>query len=108
MYQAMSGRIALYREEVACLKKRTGFIYGLEERLDLPEEAVAGAAKLTVTSGRRAFIENHRGVLEYGTERIVVGTESGKLILSGTELGIWGMDRHELLIGGKLQHAEWE
>ena len=108
MYQAMCGRIALYGWEVACLRKHKKLLYDLSERLDLPEEAVAAAAKLTVTAGKRALIENHRGILEYGSERIVVGTDTGRLVLSGSALALKGMDRHELLIGGNLQHAEWE
>ena len=88
------------------LKKRAERLRSLAERLDLPGEAV-GAARLTVTDGRRALIENHRGILEFGPERIVIGTGAGKLILSGTALEIRGMDRHELLIGGDLQYAEW-
>lgn len=108
MNQAMSGRIALYGWEVARLKKSREVLRDLAERWDLPEDAVVGVAKLTVTGGRRALIENHRGILEYGPERIVVGTERGRLVLSGTALGIKGMDRRDLLIGGMLQHAEWE
>ena len=92
---------------MARLKKRTELLYELAERLELPEEIAAGAARLTVT-GRRALIENHSGILECDPERIVVNTESGRLLLSGTSLVIKGMDKGELLIGGRFQHVEWE
>ena len=107
MYQAMSVSIALYGQGVAQLKKHTELMLDMAERLELPEEAVAGAAKVTVTAGRKALIENHRGIVEYGPERIVIGTERGKLSLSGSALRIMVMDRNVLLIGGDLQYAEW-
>ena len=93
---------------MACLKKHMELMEELSERLALPEEAVAGVAKLTVTAGRRALIENHRGILEYSAEQIIVATREGRIVLTGSSLGIKGMDRNDLLIAGKLQHAEWE
>ena len=52
--------------------KKGGLLPSLAERLELPEEALDGAAKLTVTAGRRALIENPRGILVYSRERIAV------------------------------------
>ncbi len=93
---------------MACLRKRTEILYDLAARLELPEEALAGTVKVTVTAGKRALIENHRGILEFGTERIIIRTERGKLILSGSALDIRCMEKRDLLISGNLQHAEWE
>ncbi len=89
------------------LRKHTERMLDLADRLELPEEAVAGAAKVTVTAGRKALIENHRGIMEYGPEKIVIGTERGKLSLSGSALRIMAMNQNDLLIGGDLQYAEW-
>ena len=108
MNQAMYVRIALYGSEVVRLKKHAVLVSEIAERLSLPEVAVDGAARLTITAGRRALIENHRGLLEFDAERIVVRTEAGRLILFGTAFEIKGMDHRDMLIVGKLQHAEWE
>ena len=90
------------------MKKRQALLMNLAERLELPQEALAGAARLTVTGGRRALIENHRGILEYGGERIAVSTSQGRLIVSGAGLRLLAMNRHELLIGGAVQDVEWD
>ena len=74
----------------------------LAERLALPEEA------LLVTGGRQLLVENHRGVMDYGQERIVVSLGRGKLNISGTALVIQAMNRRELLISGRIQSVEWE
>lgn len=77
------------------------------EKLDLPAET-AGAAKLTVTGGRQALVENHRGLLEYGEELIRVKLDRGELVLRGSELRLTVMTGKELLIQGRLLAAEWE
>lgn len=90
------------------LKKLKAAAEELAERLDLPGEALAGSAKLTVTSDRRALIENHRGIMEYSPERIAVNLARGRIIVSGTGLGIGAMNKSELYITGKIQNVEWE
>lgn len=89
------------------MKKGMVLLGELCERLELPAEA-AGAAKLTVTDGKRALVENHRGLLEYDAEQIRVSTGRGQLILRGSDLTLSAMSGKELLICGKLQSAEWE
>lgn len=80
----------------------------IAERMELPAEALLGAAKLSVTAGKRAVVENHRGVLEYSPLHIVIGTSRGKLSISGSDLIIRAMNKTELLITGRIQTAEWD
>lgn len=80
----------------------------LAEVFDLPEEAVPGAARVTVTSGKRVAVENHRGLLSYGEERIVIRLPRGKLTLSGAGLQLILMSAERLFIGGRIQALEWD
>lgn len=80
----------------------------LADRLDLPEDVLLGAAKLSVTAGRRVLVENHRGILEYGTEQIVVNIGRGKIRLQGSDLRLVAMSKQELLISGRINSVEWE
>ena len=108
MYQTMPRSIDLYGQGVAALKKLRNIADDLAEKLELPSEALGAAAKLSITGGRRALIENHRGIIEYGRERIVIGTEKGRMVISGQELLLSAMNKSELLIIGKINMAEWE
>lgn len=54
------------------------------------------------------MIENHRGILEYGREHIVVSTGRGKISLTGSGLKLEAMNKCQLLIGGELKNVEWE
>ena len=93
---------------MAGLKKIKAAAQDLTDRLELPEDIVFSSAKLTVIAGRKMLVENHRGVLEYGTERIVVACNRGKIVLNGCGLSIEAMNKNELLICGKLACVDWE
>ena len=41
----------------------------LAERLELPEDLLPGSGRLTLSGGRQALVEGHRGILEYTPER---------------------------------------
>lgn len=90
------------------MKKIRDIAEDLAEHLELPLEVFGASAKISVTGGRRALVENHRGIAEYGRERIVINTEKGRIIISGQELVLSAMNKTELLINGKISTAEWE
>lgn len=77
------------------------------ELFGLPSEAAAGTCRVTVTGNTRAHIENHCGLLGYGTEEISVNT--GRLILRfrGSGLEIEAMSDLELVIKGEIQSVEY-
>ena len=87
------------------MKKLRELPYELADKLELPEDVLLGSAKLTVTGGRSAVIENHRGVLEYTAERVAV--PRGKVCLDGTGLRLKAMNKNELLVGGRIRNIEW-
>ncbi len=90
------------------MKKIKGLCADLAERLELPQEALGGAVKLTAVDDRRLLIENHRGVLAYGTEELCVAAGRGQIRLRGTSLRLQAMNDTELLVTGRLQSLEWE
>ena len=90
------------------MKTIKGLSADLAERLELPQEAFGGTVRITAVGDRRLLIEKHRGLLEYGSERIRVSTGRGSILLSGAELSMTAMNGEELLITGRLQSLEWE
>ena len=85
---------------------KPSFAGTLGERLSIPGEAL-GRLKLSVLGNRRAFIENHRGVLHCTEELIAVRGEGMTLSLFGAGLRIEAMDGSDLLLSGSLERAEW-
>lgn len=64
--------------------------------------------KVTVYSGRRVLIENHRGILSFSADRIEVAGGRERLCVLGSELEVSAMNRTELLISGAIHGVEWE
>ena len=75
---------------------------------DLPGDIVAGMSRITITGCRRVFIENHRGILEYGSEEIDVNGGRVVIKLRGNDLELRSMSESELLITGQLNGIDFE
>lgn len=90
------------------LNKLTAAAQELTDRLALSEDLVFASAKLTVIAGSKILVENHKGIIEYGAQRIVIAINRGKLCFSGSGFTIDAMNKNELLISGKLQCVDWE
>lgn len=97
--------INLYRLGAAALKRdRTA--ENLAERF-IPAELMQ-AERVSITGAEYMLVENHRGILEYGSECIIIAVQNGKITISGTGLSLGGMNRDELVIKGRIQTVEWE
>lgn len=76
------------------------------QALDLPADAVAGLPHLSLVGDRELLVENHRGILAYGTEEIHIG--GGRLVIRvrGNGLQLRAMNEAELLITGQIFGVE--
>lgn len=87
------------------MKKARLAAESLADRLDLPQDALLGSGKLTVAAGRQVFIENHCGILEYGTERICVAFDRGRGRYKRGGAGACGDERERAYHKGKASFA---
>ncbi len=74
--------------------------------MDLPPEAVMNTALIKVVGSLELSISNHRGLLEYTTTRIRVGSPQGTIVVSGVGLIIQYLSSDELKVGGKITGIE--
>ena len=77
---------------------REGLLERTAELLDLPADAVAGVPRLELVGTRELRMENHKGILAYGTEEIHIS--GGSYIVKALELR--AMTGLELLITGHI------
>ena len=80
----------------------------LADRLELPTDAFAGTAKLTVNGRRRVLIENHCGIITYEENVIAVNCGGMNAVIRGDGLSIKAMDKHDMLIRGRILSIEFE
>lgn len=72
------------------------------ESLKLPKDTMLGAAIVTVTGNREAFVENYKGILEYTTESIVLQGKNAKICFEGKELSIDYYTNEDMKISGRI------
>lgn len=87
-------------------KARWNFMEATAEALELPADVVAGAPLIELVGKRELRMENHRGILSYGSEEISVS--GGRLLvrIRGEKLEISAMSASSLLITGTIQTVE--
>ncbi len=74
---------------------------------DLPGEAAAGMSRLTITGYGKIHVENHRGLLEYGSEEIEINGGNTVIKITGKELELTAMSDCELVASGRLSSVEF-
>lgn len=72
------------------------------ESLKLPKDTMLGAAIVTVTGNREAFVENYKGILEYTTESIVLQGKNTRICFEGSDLSIDYYTNEDMKISGKI------
>lgn len=100
------------------MRGREGVFYGQEPKkgglsektaqlLEVPGQVV-GLPKVELIGQGELRMENHRGILAYGREEILVS--GGKLLIrvKGTQLELKAMNAGELLITGTILAVELE
>lgn len=89
------------------MKRIRKLAFLLAERFDVPPDSLPDAVRLSVTEGKRALIENHRGILELGESCIVVSTAGEPIRIIGDGMNLRAMNCRELLIEGMIRQVEW-
>ena len=74
----------------------------LVQTFDLPAELVFDLARLTVVVPLQVTVENHRGLVQFAPERVVVATASGRIAVTGKDLRIDAVRQGEIIITGEL------
>ena len=82
--------------------RREGLLEKTAELFDLPADALAGLPKVELVGDRELRIENHRGILAYGTEEIHVSGGVFIVKIEGEGLELRAMTGLELLITGRI------
>lgn len=79
----------------------------LADALELPRDVALDLPRLTFIGNLQVSIENHRGLIEYTSERVRVGMNVGQVIITGADLIISFVRDEDLLVTGKLRAIEF-
>ena len=88
-------------------RKKEGLLERTAQVFDLPGEVV-GLPRVELTGRGELRMENHRGILAYGQEEILVSGDKLLIRVKGAGLELKAMTGSELLITGTILSVEIE
>ncbi|NLO90086.1 MAG: sporulation protein YqfC [Clostridia bacterium] len=74
--------------------------------LEIPEDIFLNMPKITFIGSIQVYIENHRGVIEYTSEKLRVAVTGGEIEILGEDLVLKNILPDELLLEGKIKSME--
>ena len=75
--------------------------------LDLPKDLFLGESNISLCGNREIYISNHRGILSYGQESIIILAKEYQIQIKGKALIISSYTKEELTIQGYIQSMEF-
>jgi sporulation protein YqfC len=70
--------------------------------LELPGEVLLEVSRVTFLGRERLLVENHRGLLGYTAEQILVNTPQGRLQITGANLNIGAITPEQVTVDGQI------
>ena len=83
-------------------QRRRGILERTAQTFDLPADALAGLPRVELVGDGEVRVENHKGILSYGTREIHVSGGAFGVTITGEELELRAMNALELLITGRI------
>lgn len=75
--------------------------------LDLPPDLFLGLSNISLSGNREVYISNHRGILSYGQEEMIILIEDYQIQIKGKSLIIVSYTKEELTIQGYIRSMEF-
>ncbi|SDK38097.1 sporulation protein YqfC [Natronincola ferrireducens] len=89
------------------MKKNQEVKKSLAEILELPKDIILDIPKITMIGNLQIYIENHKGIIEYTSNRIRINSKSGVLRILGRNLLLKNIVQEEIIIVGDIQQVEF-
>jgi len=71
--------------------------------LELPGDVLLNSSRITLVGAKELWIENHRGLHEYTTDRVVLAVPEGRLTITGDALNIGAISPDQLTLMGSIR-----
>lgn len=74
----------------------------LTDNLDMPRDVIYNLPLLTLIGDSEIHIENHKGIIEYGSEILRLNTNIGIIKIYGKNITIKEISKEEIMINGEI------
>lgn len=75
--------------------------------LDIPQDVTMDVPRLTLLGKSHLHIENHRGVLHFSGERLLLALSTGELEIQGNDLSIRTIMAEEVIVEGSISQLKY-
>jgi sporulation protein YqfC len=75
----------------------------VSEFLEIPGDVMLDLPKIVLVGNIKIFIENHRGIIEYTTEKVRVNVMEDEVAITGENLLLRNVLPDELCVEGKIK-----
>ena len=70
---------------------------------EIPSDIMLDLPKIVLVGTLQVFIENHRGIVEYTTEKVRIKVGDGEVGISGSNLMLRNIKTDEICVEGKIK-----
>lgn len=78
----------------------------LAEFLELPLDVSLDVPRIVILGDLGVIISNHRGLIQYSIERIVVGVGKGQITIDGENLAVEEVSKEDMAVKGLIKKVE--
>lgn len=75
----------------------------ISEAFELPSEITLNLPKIILVGHSRMLIENHKGVIEYTSQKIRLNSGIGVIRIEGTDLILNNIAADDIIVTGKIK-----
>lgn len=75
--------------------------------IDLPKDLFLGLSNISLSGNREIYISNHKGILSYGQQEMVILVKDYQIQIKGKALCIVSYTKEELTIQGYIRSLEF-
>ncbi len=88
-------------------KRREIITKAMAELLEIPGDLVLDMPRLTITGRNELYLVNHKGIIEYSTERMRINLSRGFLEVLGNNLEIQALMPDEMKVSGDILSVKY-
>ncbi|MCY6484251.1 sporulation protein YqfC [Clostridium aestuarii] len=75
----------------------------IAQKLDLPRDVVLNIPKITITGNNEIAIENHKGIVLFEENKMIINSNIGLILIEGERLEVRFIGGSTIIISGKFK-----
>ncbi|MGI6112910.1 MAG: sporulation protein YqfC [Mahellales bacterium] len=79
----------------------------ISDVLELPKDVMLNLPKINIVGNNQMYVENHRGIIEYTSQRIRINSTIGIIRILGNSMVIKNIEKNEIVITGYFLTMEF-